>query len=149
MEKINLPTFKYHPNPLKTKNAEKKDFNCICCGKNKTIVYTAGIYSLENIEREELCLDCIYDGSAAKKFQATFTYLDIPEAELKMSQHELEEFYERTPGYVSWQDQVWLSHCHSICSFHGDFESLELQQVYNSSENKAYLMEIWDAMKKN
>lgn len=159
-----IPNFKYHPDPLKTKNAEEKNFQCICCDKEKNITYVAGIYTSLDVDREELCLDCIYDGSAARKFDATFTilpysieekifnedpetkeykyfYQDIKQNDLEISKEDLEEFHERTPGYISWQEQIWLTHCRNICSFHGDFDPIELQQVYQDEENKSYLKE--------
>jgi uncharacterized protein CbrC (UPF0167 family) len=135
------PNFKYHPDPLKTKNAEEKKFQCICCNKEKEIVYVAGIYTSLGVDREELCLDCIYDGSAAKKFKATFTDFTGDAEYLDMREEDWSEFYERTPGYISWQGQIWLTHCRNICSFHGDFDPIELQQVYQDEENKSYLKE--------
>jgi uncharacterized protein CbrC (UPF0167 family) len=132
-----LPNFKYHPNPLETKNAKEIDFSCICCGEEKNIAYSAGIYTSLDIDRDQLCLDCIYDGSAAKKFDATFT--DPHYIPMEIFKGNKEEFLERTPGYISWQGQVWLSHCNNICAFHGDFDPIELQQIYQDEENKGYL----------
>lgn len=35
----------------------------------------------------------------------------------------------RTPGYVSWQQEVWLACCDDACAFHGDATRSELSAL--------------------
>ena len=50
----------------------------------------------------------------------------------------VKEVCERTPSYISWQQEVWLSHCGDACEFHGDAEKSDLLQV-KDAELKALL----------
>ena len=132
-----LPLFKYHPYPLKTGNATEKQFVCLCCDRDQRYAYVGPVYSRHDIERGSICLGCIANGSAAERFDAQFTgYIDENES---ISKEALDELYKKTPGYVSWQEQIWLTHCGDICEFHGDFDSIELQKTYQDEENRFYL----------
>lgn len=71
-----LSVFKYHPNPIQTGNAKKEKFLCVCCEKEKMYSYEGNMYTALDLENKKVCLDCIHDGSAAKKFNAEFT--DFP-----------------------------------------------------------------------
>lgn len=122
--KTEIPFFKFHPHPLQTGNAVEKHFTCVCCGEERTVAYKGNPYSEMEIERESICLWCIKDGSAAEKFNAVFV-ADLEGYE-KIGEKEREELFKRTPSYISWQSEVWLTHCNAICSFHGDFEKKDL-----------------------
>ncbi|WP_010304138.1 CbrC family protein [Candidatus Odyssella thessalonicensis] len=131
-----LPHFKYHPDPLKTGNAIQKPFQCICCYLLKEYAYVGPVYSIKDIPEESICLDCIANGTAAEKFDATF--VDLPENEnVCLTDEEKDNFLKRTPGYISWQGQVWLAHCGNICEFHGDFEQKELLEKFEELKNYA------------
>jgi len=122
--KNNLPFFKYHPNPLATGNAVEKVFVCLCCNQQKKVAYVGGIYSVHDVDREMLCLECIADGSAAKKWDASFGG-ELQDGE-RFTSEIIDEFENKTPSYISWQGAVWLTHCDDICEFHGDFTKKEL-----------------------
>ena len=114
--KDNLPFFKYHPNPLVTGNAIEKDFVCLCCNQEKKVAYLGGIHSSTyEIEREMVCLECISDGSASNKWDASFGGL-MQDRE-KISKEIIDELEKRTPDYSSWQDSVWLTHCDDSVNF--------------------------------
>ena len=70
--KLGLPTFRYHPNPLETGAFEESTTGvvCDCCGKETHIFYTNPFFSVEDIEY--LCLECIANGEAARKYDGSF-----------------------------------------------------------------------------
>jgi uncharacterized protein CbrC (UPF0167 family) len=106
-----LPFFKYNPNPINLGVIKKESTNCPSCNKVKPYVYQGPVYSIDEIEG--LCPWCIKDGSAAKKFEATFQ--DDASCE-EADSNAIDEVIHRTPGYSGWQQEVWLSHCGDLCA---------------------------------
>ena len=43
---MNLPHFKYHPDPLKTEVFVERRAVCPCCGKETDVVYEGPFYSI-------------------------------------------------------------------------------------------------------
>jgi uncharacterized protein CbrC (UPF0167 family) len=54
---------------------------------------------------------------------------DHPLAQAGVPDEVIEEVARRTPGYNSWQQEVWLSCCDDACQFHGDAARSELQAL--------------------
>jgi len=119
-----IPNFRYHPEPITTGNVKPGDTVCQCCGQNRGYIYTGPVYSPETLD-DVICPFCIADGSAAEKFQATFSDAH-PLAEAGVPEQVIDEVTKRTPGYVSWQQDVWLVCCGDACEFHGDAPKAEL-----------------------
>lgn len=113
-----LPHFRYHPDPVATGAVIASDKRCLCCELSRGYIYMGSVYSTNDLD-DALCPWCIADGSAASKLDASFGELSgkhraaVPEAVAS-------EVNLRTPGYVSWQGEFWLSHCGDACEFHGD-----------------------------
>lgn len=118
-----LPSFKYHPAPLATGALEKSDETCACCDKKRGYVATSKIYALEDVEF--ICPWCIHDGSAAKKFDGGFSD-SHPLLSAGIKPEIVTEVCERTPSFISWQQEEWLSHCDDACAFMGDASKEEL-----------------------
>jgi uncharacterized protein CbrC (UPF0167 family) len=118
---MTLPTFKYHPDPLATRNIVKSDTECVCCEKSRGFVYTGPVYAVEQYD-ECICPWCIADGSAHKKLKASFTdeagiggggmWDQVPDAVI-------EEVAYRTPGFSGWQQEQWWTHCNDAALFLG------------------------------
>jgi uncharacterized protein CbrC (UPF0167 family) len=121
---MNLPSFKYHPDPISTGTIEKSKNVCICCGLARGFIYTGSVYSLEEIN-DAICPWCIKSGEAADKYDATFND-DHALTSAGISKEIREEVCKRTPGYISWQAEEWLSHCDDACAFMGDATPEEL-----------------------
>jgi len=120
---MELPNFKYHHNPIETGAIEKSDKICQCCNELRGYRYTSTMYAEEDIEN--ICPWCISEGLAAKKFDGFFSDRS-PLLEAGISQEIIDEVCKRTPGYSSWQQEVWQSHCDDACTFHGDAKKEEL-----------------------
>lgn len=111
-----LPKFKYHPDPLGTGAFQKgESHTCDCCGKDTEIWYEGPFYSEEEIEC--LCPGCIASGEAAKKFDGEFQ--DSYSLEEQLEDEKTDELIHRTPGYLGWQQEFWLTHCGDYCAFVG------------------------------
>ncbi len=133
---MNLPVFKYHPDPIKT-GAFRTDQTviCDCCHKETEVYYTSPFYSVEDIEA--LCPWCIADGTAAKKFDGEF--IDVCEVDYLPEEDEdacpremtskLSELIHRTPCYHGWQEERWLAHCDDFCAYVGDFSWEEIEEM--------------------
>jgi len=110
---MDIPKFKYHPDPIKSGSIIASDTECECCKKKRGYIYKGSPYAEEELE-DCICPWCISDGSAHDQFDAEFTdydgigdygtWDDIPE-EVK------EEIAFRTPGFVGWQQERWWTHC--------------------------------------
>jgi uncharacterized protein len=113
-----LPTFRYHPDPVATGMVVTSGIVCICCERARGYIYIGPVYSIEQLN-ECFCPWCIADGSASKKFDASFAD-SYPLIQAGLDNEIVEEVHLRTPGYSSWQQESWLSHCNDACEFHGD-----------------------------
>ncbi|RFA30967.1 hypothetical protein CAI21_03050 [Alkalilimnicola ehrlichii] len=124
---MELPHFKYHPNPVATGSVKASADECACCGQSRGYIYTASFYTSRDT-RGPFCPWCIADGTAAAKFEGSFndTY---PLESASVPAGVLEEVECRTPGYASWQQEVWLAHCRDACEFHGDAPASELHAL--------------------
>jgi uncharacterized protein len=123
----NLPFFKYHPNPIETGNVIASEDICLCCNQKRGYIYQSSIYTPQDLDGS-VCPWCIANGSAAKKFEATFSD-DYILVESGISDDIIEEVTKRTPSYISWQQEVWLIHCKDVCEFHGDAEEKETKNL--------------------
>jgi uncharacterized protein CbrC (UPF0167 family) len=123
-----LPTFTYHPDPIATGAIEPSELACECCGQSRGFVYVGSTYSVHEVET--ICPWCIADGSAHAKFDASFSS-HVVESDADIAPHIIDEVIHRTPGYVCWQSETWLTHCNDVCEFHGD---ASIEDVSNASE---------------
>ena len=106
--------FRYHPDPLKTGAFKKgKSVVCDCCGNKTSVYYSEPFYSIEEIEF--LCPDCIKSGNASEKFDGEFQ--DYCSCDKINDEEKLDELCKQPPGYKSWQQGYWLSHCDDFCAF--------------------------------
>jgi uncharacterized protein CbrC (UPF0167 family) len=68
---VELPKFKYHPDPVATGAIKPSEEVCECCNRARGYVYTSTIYAEDEIQF--ICPWCIADGSAAQKFDGMFS----------------------------------------------------------------------------
>lgn len=116
-DKVGLPFFAYHPNPLATGSIRVGAERCACCGRERGYIYTASVYGRNDLEGQ-LCPWCIADGSAAEQHGASFSD-ESSLVQSGVSTEVVEEVTRRTPGYNSWQQEQWLACCGDACEFHG------------------------------
>lgn len=121
-----LPFFKYHPDPLETGSFEEGEEKiCPCCGNKSKVYYSSFPYCSENVEY--ICPTCISNGEAARKFDAEFVQNAEWHGELDMEKND--ELFHRTPGYMSWQGEYWLSCCDDYCAYMGTVGTRELKAM--------------------
>lgn len=123
-----LPTFKYHPDPVKTGSIEPSPAKCVCCGRARGYIYTGPVYAVGEYH-ESICPWCIADGSAHEKLDASFhdesgvggggMWDEVPE-------EVVEEVAFRTPGFSAWQQEQWWTHCGDAAQFLGRAGRAEL-----------------------
>jgi uncharacterized protein CbrC (UPF0167 family) len=131
-----LPTFRYHPDPLKTAAVKPSGASCAVCGDARGYAYEGPVYGLEEIPGK-LCPWCIADGSAAERFSATFTD-DWALVKAGIGAAAIAEVTTRTPGFTSWQGEQWLSHCDDACEFHGDLPPSELTRLADAVQQQLW-----------
>ena len=127
---MDLPSFKYHPDPLGTGSIIASDQRCQVCRQSRGYIYAAHIYSIR--ELESVCPWCIHDGAAHIMFNAEFTdprgigghgeWDPVPP-------EVLQEVAFRTPGFAGWQDHRWFTHCGDAAAFLGPMGREELERL--------------------
>lgn len=130
-----LPTFKYHPDPAATGSIQISDMECVCCRQSRGYIYAGPVYSTEEID-EQICPWCIADGSAANKYDASFTddasIGDCGDGQA-IPDHVIDEVARRTPGFSGWQQEQWFTHCGDAGAFIGAAGREELEQFGESA----------------
>jgi uncharacterized protein len=118
---MDLPSFRYHPDPIATGSIAPSDTECVCCGQRRGYIYTGPVYAVEELV-EEICPWCIASGDAHAKFDAQFVDVEgvgdygswepVPRAIA-------EDIAFRTPGFSGWQQERWWTHCGDGAAFLG------------------------------
>ena len=138
---MELPGFKYHPDPLATGNVIESDEPCECCGENRGYLYKATIYAEDEIAN--ICPWCIASGDAASRFDAMFSD-DYPLLEAGLPEQIVDEVVRRTPGYNSWQQEEWQVHCEDACEFHGYASKQELASLKDARLSEFLAVQMID-----
>ena len=117
---MELPHFRYHPNPLLTGSIKEADKQCAVCGQSQGYIYTSHVYS-KNEYHERICPWCIADGTAHEKLGVYFTdeYSVSNILEDNLPESVVEELVFRTPGFSGWQQERWFTHCADAAAFLG------------------------------
>jgi uncharacterized protein len=138
---MDLPAFRYHPDPIASGSIAASDATCVCCGQPRGFIYTGPTYCEAEVE-DALCPWCIADGSAAKRFDASFTDParfpdDIPQATI-------EEIAFRTPGFSAWQSEKWLTCCGDAAAFLAPIGHAEMRACYPQIEGALMMYIVYE-----
>ena len=129
---MNLPAFKYHPDPLATGSIKHSDATCECCGQQRGFIYTGHVYCVEELS-DCICPWCIADDSAHTKFDAEFTDsagVGGYDKSKQISSTVIDEVAFRTPGFSGWQQEHWLACCGDAAAFVGRAGRAELEKQW-------------------
>jgi len=126
-----LPMFRYHPDPVGTGLVKPSSIACAACGRERGFLYAGPVYAIDDLG-SGICPWCIADGSAAGRFDATFTDGWGKPADVPMPV--MEEITRRTPGFRGWQQEHWLYHCGDGCAFLGLAGRRELDPYPDATE---------------
>lgn len=124
-----LPEFAYHPDPVGTGSVEPSDVVCASCGRQRGYIYAGPVYAVEELDNC-LCPWCIADGSAAQRFDATFT----DDHDMAVGSDVRATVTTRTPGFNAWQQEHWMFHCGDGAAFIGVVGAKELQAYPDAVE---------------
>lgn len=128
---MNLPHFRFHPDPVASGSVIASDKKCRCCGRKRGWLYIGPVYTEKDLH-EGLCPWCVADGSAHKKYGATFIdseafVADVPTAIL-------DEICQRTPGFATFQQERWPVCCGEPGTFLTPAGITEIRQYYGAME---------------
>lgn len=149
---MNVPTFKYHPDPIGTGSIEPSDTACEGCGQARGLIYKGPVYAEEELV-DVICPWCVADGTAHEKFEAEFVDAagvggsgEWPEVAPEI----VAEVAYRTPGFSGWQQERWFTHCDDAGEFLGTAGEKELEsfgvEAISAIQKEAGLQdEEWDA----
>jgi uncharacterized protein CbrC (UPF0167 family) len=126
-----LPEFKYNLKPLDNQIIIRRTAVCPVCNKETDYVYEGFFYSKKEIKN--ICPWCIANGKAATKYKGEFQDMALCE---KVERKEyIDELLHRTPGYIGWKQEQWLSHCGDFCAFVGYIGGQEIIQLVDELED--------------
>jgi uncharacterized protein CbrC (UPF0167 family) len=127
-----LPTFRYHPDPIATDSVQTSNDPCDVCGLDRGLMYSGPVYSA-SADEPTICPWCIGDGSAATVLHADFTDVGwgVPN---NVPPEVLDEVAHRTPGFSGWQQEHWLYHCDDAAVFLGRVGHRELEALPGAME---------------
>jgi uncharacterized protein CbrC (UPF0167 family) len=120
-----LPSFRYHPDPLATGSIEESAGECEVCGETREYLYAGPLYGDREIDDAAVCPWCIADGRAATELGVEFTDAAADGLD-EVSAEALDEVLRRTPGFVGWQQEHWMFHCSDAAAFLGRVGAAEL-----------------------
>ncbi|CAN5541940.1 CbrC family protein [soil metagenome] len=122
---MDLPTFKFHPDPVASGSVEASNAKCVCCNQSRGMIYVGPVYAEEELSGK-LCPWCIADGSASQKFDATF--VDETVLDDSWPDDAAEEIAQRTPGFDTWQGEAWPTCCDDATAFHKPMGIAEIRK---------------------
>ncbi|MEL7189161.1 MAG: CbrC family protein [Pseudomonadota bacterium] len=121
-----LPDFDYFAPEALKRVVKPSDEVCDCCEQRRGFLYTGPFYQPRGYDIE-ICPYCIKDGSAAAKFDGSFNDIviefdgEVINAEAaKVPDAVIDELLHRTPGYESWQGNMWAFYGGKGGIFQGD-----------------------------
>jgi uncharacterized protein len=125
---MDLPVFRYHPDPVRSGSIEASGAECLCCNKRRGFIYTGPAYCEAELDGA-LCPWCIADGAAHETFDASFTDEALfPDG---VPREVVEEVAFRTPGFAGWQQEKWLACCGDAAAFVEAAGRTELRARYS------------------
>jgi len=123
-----LPSFKYHPDPVATGVVEASETPCLGCNRIRGWIYTGPVDSEKFHHLSgSLCPWCIADGTAAARFGAVLNDAGAMDGVSLEVRWEIES---RTPGFIGWQQEQWLSCCGDGAAFLGLAGAKELRDQF-------------------
>jgi uncharacterized protein len=130
---MELPAFRYHPDPLATGMIVQSGDGCVICKQARGSLYTGVPYCVEEVDEESICAWCIADGSAHEQFEAEFVDAASIGTGLvgtgPVPTEIVEEVAYRTPGFSGWQQECWFTHCGDAAAFLGAMGARELRAL--------------------
>ncbi len=124
---MDLPVFRYHPDPIASGSVIESDEGCDCCGARRGFIYRSSVY-WQGDTKPALCPWCIADGSAHRKFDASFN--DTSNLADDVVPEIADEVAHRTPGFNTWQQELWLSCCGDAAAFLEAVGYAEIREKY-------------------
>lgn len=127
-----LPQFKYYDEKALKDVLEYTGDSCDCCKKARGVLYNIELNVEIRGEEEvlQICPWCIAGGQFAKKFKSNVNNSDLEPMSAQVSKDALDELRKKTPAFLGWQQERWLTHCNQLTTFLGIVGWEEIQSFY-------------------
>ena len=134
-----LPRFRYYRDPVGDATIEPSEAVCAACERSRGFIVTSTAYGTDVPEDARFCPWCVAAGVAHQRYGVTFNEVDRG-----ATAEATAEVRVRTPGFLSWQDWDWPTHCDDVCVYLGQPTGEELRG--NREAYDALLADIrqWD-----
>jgi uncharacterized protein CbrC (UPF0167 family) len=134
-----LPVFRYYRDPFGDGTIEQSEERCSACERRRGFIFTGVAYGSRVADDASFCPWCISDGTAHSELGASFNLVGAGAS--RAAQEEVEY---RTPGFLTWQDWDWPTHCNDVAQYLGQPSGEELRA--NPPALQALLADLrqWD-----
>ena len=129
---MNLPAFRYHPDPLSSGSVVESKTVCKCCHQSRGYIYAGPVYAEEDLS-DALCPWCIADGSAHANLDVTF--VDSEAFTDPIDENIEADVVERTPGFNAWQGEHWPVCCADATAFIQPVGLKEIRERFREHES--------------
>jgi uncharacterized protein CbrC (UPF0167 family) len=109
-----LPTFRYYRDPVGDGTIQPSPEVCDACSRARGFLVTSTVHGADVPADVSLCPWCVADGTAHDRFGASYNEVD-PGAGAEATA----EAETRTPGFATWQDWEWPTHCGDVAVYVG------------------------------
>jgi len=116
--------------PVSDGTIEESPAECSACGRSRGFVITSTAYGIDVPNDAQFCPWCVADGRAHQRYGVTFN-----EVGADASQEAAGEVAQCTPGFLTWQDWAWPTHCGDVGVYLGQPTGDELranQEAYDA-----------------
>lgn len=130
-----LPTFTLFADPVRERVFERSNATCDVCRRQRGMIYSGPKYGLAPASELTICPWCIADGAAGMRgvsFNDATIYPAI-ETTPQMSEADRHLVENLTPGYNTWQGNLWLMCCGRACVYLGEAEASDLQGRWSAA----------------
>jgi uncharacterized protein CbrC (UPF0167 family) len=138
---VDLPVFRYHPDPIRSGSIVESTQKCRSCRQARGYIYTGPVYSEENLD-DSLCPWCIAEGLAHEKFGAEF--VDVAAFPEESPDLVVQQITRRTPGYNTWQGELWPVCCGDATAFLMPAGTAEIRAYHRELESSILGHIIYD-----
>lgn len=127
---LSLPNFTFFSREalMQTGVLDNSDDPCNCCEKSRGYLYSRYEDDLQEIK---VCPWCIADGKHAKKYEVGVHDIMLDPEQSVVDKTDFEELQMRTPGFTGWQEEKWLVHCHTPCTFLGRVGWKDVKKIFS------------------
>ena len=127
-----LPSFRYYRDPVAEGTLEPSGVMCAACERRRGFIVTSTAYGTDVLKDAQFYPWCVADATAHERYGVTLNEVEAGATA---------EVCVRTPGFLSWQNCAWPTHCNDVGVHLGQPTAGELR-----GNREAYVRDFIDGL---